>query len=265
MKVFSNCIFAPIRKSEFGFFVRSTGHARLDRIDRGSCKRAHFPEIFWVMDGAGHFVLNGKQHLVKPGYVWYYPVWSEHYFFPASSFLEYRFLTIEGKSAPLLFDGLGFKGGAHYAGECPENLFRKLELDIASPERKRRLASLSLAFSILTLACSVTKRISGTKGCAEEARLLIEEDFADPALNVARLAELLHVNRVSLSRSFSRRYGTSVSGYLNGRRIQSALEYLKDTRLSISEIASLCGFSSASYFSRVVAETTGRPPGKLRF
>ena len=264
MKVFSNCIFAPIRKSEFGFFVRSTGHARLDRIDRGSCKKAHFPEIFWIVDGAGYFTLNGKQHLVKPGYVWYYPAQSEHSFFPASSLLEYRFLTIEGKLAQLLFDGLGFRAGAHYAGECPETLFRKLELEITSPERKRRLASLSLAFSILAQACSVTRRTSGSKGCAEEARLLIEEDFADPELNVARLAELLHVNRVSLSRSFSRRYGTTVSGYLSGRRIQAALEYLKETRLPIAEIAFLCGFSSISYFSRVIGEATGRPPGKIR-
>ena len=73
------------------------------------------------------------------------------------------------------------------------------------------------------------------------------------------------VNRVSLSRSFSRLYGTSISGYLSGRRIQAALEYLKNTELSIAEIAGMCGFSSASYFSRVISEATGRPPGKIRF
>ncbi len=265
MKTFANCCFAPIRKSEFDFFVRSAGHFRLARIDRGSCKKAHFPEIFWAVDGAGYFMLNGKQHLLKPGYVWYYPPGSEHFFFPAGDFFEYRWLTIDGVSARTLFEGLGFRPGARYAGECPETLFRKLELEIASPDRKRRLASLSLAFSILTLAVTVTRRTGARKSCAEEARLLIEADFSDPDLNVARLAELLHVNRVSLSRSFSRLYGTSLSGYLAGCRIRAALDYLKNTALPVAEIAALCGFSSVSYFSRVISRATGRPPGKIRF
>ena len=129
MKTFANCSFAPIRKSEFDFFVRSAGHFRLVRIDRGSCKKAHFPEIFWAVDGAGYFMLNGKQHLLKPGYVWYYPPGSEHFFFPAGDFFEYRWLTIDGVSARTLFEGLGFRPGARYAGECPETLFRKLELE----------------------------------------------------------------------------------------------------------------------------------------
>ncbi|MEI3006003.1 MAG: helix-turn-helix transcriptional regulator [Victivallales bacterium] len=93
---------------------------------------------------------------------------------------------------------------------------------------------------------------------------MIDEDFSDPELNIERIAELLHVNRVSLSRSFSRLYGTSISGYLSGHRI-SCLEYLKNTELSIAEIAGMCGFSSASYFSRVISEATGRPPGKIHF
>ena len=217
------------------------------------------------MDGAGYFVLDRKQYLLKPGYVWYYPPGSQHYFFPAGEFFEYRWLTIDGRQAHNLFQGLGIRAGVHYAGECPGALFNKLELEISFPERKRRLAALSLAFSILTLAVSGTKRTTRRKGCAEEARLMIDEDFSDPELNIERIAELLHVNRVSLSRSFSRLYGTSISGYLSGRRIQAALEYLKNTELSIAEIAGMCGFSSASYFSRVISEATGRPPGKIHF
>ena len=129
-------------------------------------------------------------------------------FFPAGEFFEYRWLTIDGRQAHNLFQGLGIRAGVHYAGECPGALFNKLELEISFPERKRRLAALSLAFSILTLAVSGTKRTTRRKGCAEEARLMIDEDFSDPELNIERIAELLHVNRVSLSRSFSRLYGT---------------------------------------------------------
>ena len=264
MKMFSNYCFAPFQKSEFDFFVRSVGHFRLTRVDKGSWKKAHFGEIFWGVEGSGYFVLDRKQYLLKPGYVWYYPPGSQHYFFPAGEFFEYRWLTIDGKQAYNLFHGLGIKPGVHYAGECPGALFNRLELEVSFPERKRRLAALALAFTILTLAVSGAKSKGRKKGCAEEARLMIDEDFSDPELNIERLAELLHVNRVSLSRSFSRLYGTSISDYLSGRRIQAALEYLKNTELSITEIAGMCGFSSVSYFSRVISEATGRSPGKIR-
>lgn len=264
MKMFSNYCFAPFQKSEFDFFVRSVGHFRLTRVDKGSWKKAHFGEIFWGVEGSGYFVLDRKQYLLRPGYVWYYPPGSQHYFFPAGEFFEYRWLTIDGKQAYNLFHGLGIKPGVHYAGECPGALFNRLELEVSFPERKRRLAALALAFTILTLAVSGAKCKGRKKGCAEEARLMIDEDFSDPELNIERLAELLHVNRVSLSRSFSRLYGTSISDYLSGRRIQAALEYLKNTDLSITEIAGMCGFSSVSYFSRVISEATGCSPGKIR-
>ena len=171
--MFANYCFAPFQKSEFDFFVRSVGHFCLARIDKGSWKKAHFGEIFWGVDGAGYFVLDRKQYLLKPGYVWYYPPGSQHYFFPAGEFFEYRWLTIDGRQAHNLFQGLGIRAGVHYAGECPGALFNKLELEISFPERKRRLAALSLAFSILTLAVSGTKRTTRRKGCAEEARLMI--------------------------------------------------------------------------------------------
>ena len=264
MKTFSHYSFAPLQKSEFDFFVRSVGHFRLSRVDKGSWKKAHFGEIFWGVEGAGYFVSERKQYLLKPGHVWYYPPGSQHYFFPAGELFEYRWLTIDGRQAHALFRGLGIKPGLRYAGECPGALFNKLELEISFPERKRRLAALSLAFSILTLAVSGGKKTARRKGCAEEARLMIDEDFSDPELNIERLSELLHVNRVSLSRSFSRLYGTSISGYLSGRRTQAALDYLRNTTLPVAEIAGMCGFSSASYFSRVISETTGRSPREIR-
>ncbi len=265
MKEFFSWNYATVTNGEFKFFVRSAGHFGLTQPAYHSWHdRAQFGEIFWGIAGTGRFVLEEKSYLLNPGYVWYYPPGSKHYFLPESGFFEYRWLTFSGSGAGSLFDGLGFRAGAHYAGKCPEELFSRLQRIVESPERNQRLAAISLGVSILTLAVSRKKNRPERKNCAEIAKEMIDKDFADPDLTVERLAETLHVNRVSLSRSFMHHYGIAISAYLKGRRIQTALGFLRESDLSVAEIAALCGFSSVSYFIRIIRETTGNPPGKLR-
>ena len=265
MKNLLNYTFAPLQRSEFDFFVRSAGHYKLSSPDKGSWKKADFCELFWCVRGAGAFILKNRQYTLKPGYLWYYPPGSQHYFFPAGSFFEYRWLALDGVSAPMLFQGFRIRTGMQYAGECPDSLFQRLELETASMERKHRLAALSLAFSILAAAASGQKKQRNRKSCcAEDAKQIIEEEYANPELNVERLSQLLHVNRVSLSRAFSRTYGMPVSGYLSACRVRAALELLKSPGFSIGEISAMCGFSSPAYFSKVISAMTGFPPCRLR-
>ncbi len=265
MKEFKKSNYATVRNSEFKFFVRSAGHFLLTQPDYWSLhSKASFGELFWGIAGTGRFVLDGREYLLNPGYVWYYPPGSEHKFFPADDFFEYRWMTIGGPEAQLLFDGLALRPGMHYAGKCPEELFAQLQLIIESPERNQRLASISLGVSILTLASSRKKSRQARKNCAELARAIIDKDFADPALTVEHLADILDVNRVSLSRRFDSHYGITISAYLRQRRLQTAFKYLRETELSIAEISSLCGFSAVSYFIRCMRKTFGKSPGKIR-
>ena len=48
--------------------------------------------------------------------------------------------------------------------------------------------------------------------------------------------------------------------YLNKLRINHALEIMKDTTLSITEVAMQCGFSDSTYFSKVFKKYTGKSP-----
>ena len=93
-----------------------------------------------------------------------------------------------------------------------------------------------------------------------EAQKIIDHDFSNPELNIHRLSEILHVNRVQLSRNFSQQFGVTISGYLRNLRLQNGLELLRETTLPIAEIAWSSGFSSADYFGKVVYAVTGKQP-----
>ena len=97
-----------------------------------------------------------------------------------------------------------------------------------------------------------------------EAQKIIDHDFSNPELNIQSLSEILHVNRVQLSREFSRQHGVTISAYLRNLRLQKGLKMLRETRLSIRETALSCGFASADYFGKVITAATGEIPTSHR-
>lgn len=67
-----------------------------------------------------------------------------------------------------------------------------------------------------------------------------------------------------LTRLFKNSTGYSIVEYTNNLRIKKAAELIKNTPLSISEIAQKVGFSSFSYFGKMFLECFGVSPLKYR-
>ena len=262
MDPFRHCKFAVIR-GKTSFFVRSAGHYYFAPGEREAIPRvSNFAELFWCMDGKGEFLLNGKMYPLPPGWIWYYPPGSRHVIQAAKTGFHYRWLTLEGPGAQYLFDSLHIKPGASEAGECPEELFSRIDLHIDSTQLKSRMITLTAAFEILTLAVCPPR--STGKSTAERAKQIIDSNFTNPELNADRVAGLLGFHRVSVSRAFSSCYGFSISEYLISCRLKKALELLKDPHIPVSEAAAASGFSDPDYFSKVIRRKTGKTPKDFR-
>lgn len=67
-----------------------------------------------------------------------------------------------------------------------------------------------------------------------------------------------------LSRMFKEEKGTSLTSYINEVRIRNAKMLIKQSDISLSQAAYLCGFDDQSYFSKVFRKMTGTTPGKYR-
>ncbi len=66
------------------------------------------------------------------------------------------------------------------------------------------------------------------------------------------------------SRLFNAEMGVGFSVYVNRMRIEKAKELLKETTMTLSEIAQSVGFSNQQYFSKVFKTETGITPGQFR-
>ena len=89
---------------------------------------------------------------------------------------------------------------------------------------------------------------------------LMEKDYAQP-IRLSSLARAVHLSPRSLLRNFKKIMGISPIDYLIRLRIEKARELLRDSRLSITQIAYLVGFNDSNYFSRQFKKVTGANPG----
>ncbi|MCL6417862.1 AraC family transcriptional regulator [Aestuariirhabdus sp. Z084] len=83
-------------------------------------------------------------------------------------------------------------------------------------------------------------------------------------VSIFELAKLVHLSPSQFQRAFKKAYGMTPHQYLIAKRLHLAQQLLKDTNLSISEVASRCGFSSQSALTSSFRRYQDITPGKLR-
>lgn len=99
-------------------------------------------------------------------------------------------------------------------------------------------------------------------------RLLRARDRMDAASEeewpIERLASVSGVSDAHFARSFKDAFGIPPHRYLLTRRIEKATALLRDTDLSITDIAFQTGWSSLGTFGRTFRDITGKAPAEFR-
>ena len=91
----------------------------------------------------------------------------------------------------------------------------------------------------------------------------IDSDLtADLSLNA--LAALLSVNASYLSSLFKKETGSTLTDYVNHRRIEHGILLLNSTTLQIQTIAQYCGIPDVNYFTKLFKRYIGKTPKEYR-
>ncbi|MBR2942042.1 MAG: helix-turn-helix domain-containing protein [Clostridia bacterium] len=83
-------------------------------------------------------------------------------------------------------------------------------------------------------------------------------------LSLTQLSEYVYANASVLSSQFNDEVGMSLSEYVTGLRIKKAQELLRNTDLTVPDIAGQTGFTSAKYFREIFKKQTGLSPQGYR-
>ena len=115
---------------------------------------------------------------------------------------------------------------------------------------------------ICTSLPAAEKQHSTNRNCAL-IRQYIDEHFSEP-ITLDTLAQMVHINKYHLVRTFQKEYGITPINYLIERRLEESRFMLKNTNYSASQIVSLLGFSSSSYFSQCFRRKEHMSPSQSR-
>lgn len=95
------------------------------------------------------------------------------------------------------------------------------------------------------------------------ARDAMDRAFAEP-LDVPSLARLAHVSPAHFARQFRATFGETPHRYLQRRRIERAMELLRETDLPVTEVSLDVGFGSLGTFSATFSRIVGESPSRYR-
>jgi AraC family transcriptional regulator len=127
---------------------------------------------------------------------------------------------------------------------------------------------LSFATTLLGKRCSQAQRAAGYRGGLSPAKLRLVKSFINENLasnlSLTDIANLVQMGPCHFARAFKESTGLSPHQYVLRRRIDRAVEMLKDERSSLAGIAYDFGFSSQGHFTTVFRKFTGTQPGNYR-
>ncbi|MFV0361986.1 MAG: helix-turn-helix domain-containing protein [Suipraeoptans sp.] len=102
-----------------------------------------------------------------------------------------------------------------------------------------------------------------TKEKITAAQKIINENLVQPPM-VNHLGELVGLNKNALQRGFRVCTGHSVGEYLRARRMDFALELLRNTEMNVAEIAKKSGYQSPANFYTAFEKTFAARPSEMR-
>lgn len=88
----------------------------------------------------------------------------------------------------------------------------------------------------------------------------LEAKYSDGSLDVDSMSDALKLSRIQLYRKVKALFGLSPIDIIRSFRLSKSAILLKEKRLTVSEVAYECGFSSPSYFTRCFKEKFGVSP-----
>lgn len=146
------------------------------------------------------------------------------------------------------------------------SLCQSLSQETLSRKEGHRFAQLKFAELIFHLseALSADQQMDNQSISSRDDKIEVAKRIADTVTGVLHTAEAIaqtvHLSPKDLSRGFKHKYGKGFGSYLIAKRLERARLLLSEKDLTIRQIATECGYSEVSNFSRAYKSFYGYPP-----
>lgn len=235
-------------------------------------ERSGFPVYLmeYAIDGMGKLHLDGQEFTLKKGCVyWYGPNMPCRLLTdPNRPLVKYFFAFRCPGGSPAELYGLdrlfiGANRGGEQVGELVRMLFEEA---ISANEDSWRICCSYLDIILLKCARSVVME-QHTKEKAWIVFKNVKEHIEDNYLEIDRMGEIAGSTGLTtayISRLFKRYYHMTPYNFLMQKKMEHALDLLRQGNMPVQKAAALTGFDDPFHFSRVFKKFKGISPSEVR-
>jgi two-component system response regulator YesN len=99
---------------------------------------------------------------------------------------------------------------------------------------------------------------------ADEILKYIDECYADANITLQCISDNFNMSISKISRTFKKKYNTTIMQYIDSLRMEKAKQLLRDTEMLIKDIIEECGYNDFSNFMRKFKNIEGITPSEYR-
>ena len=192
------------------------------------------------------------------------------YYTEASDPYEYYWVGFNGVNSEEIMQNLGFLKDDRYVRPAEDfDTMQRLMVELCDYDecsKQNYLRILGNFYNVLGYLSENNPIFEGgtsSSSIMKKLMLFIENNYADD-ITVENMAEYVNLHRSNVYRLFKYAYHTSPQKFLADYRIDRALYLLKNTQMSIKEIAYATGFSDPSYFCKMFKKKHLKTPQEAR-
>lgn len=256
-------------------YITWAGHRHCDSEHSVGPRILDTYKLVFVISGCGYLKTDGqKLKTLNQGDLFVLcPKEKHHYYADSDNPWELMWISFNGTLSEILLKDVGLtKNSCVLSNILTHSIQRTVQTIInalGDTEDTHRLCAtgqLHILFAYLKQLAEVKKTQSETvtqNSCVWKAIRFIEQNYYLD-IDVDMLCEHVNYSRSYLSRSFRAETKMTIPEYITRIRIQNAVTLLKDSQMSIKEIAISVGMKDSFYFSKVFKKVIGETPREFR-
>lgn len=256
-------------------YITWAGHRHCDATHRVGPRMLDSYKLVFVISGKGYLQTdNGFPQVLNQGDLFVlYPKKKHCYYADSQTPWELMWISFNGTLAELLLEDVGFSR-EHFI--MPNTLTHSIQRtvqtiinalgDTADDHRLCATGQLYMLFAYLKqLAENNQKHSEELKldSCVWKAVQFIEQNYYLD-IDVDMLSEHVNYSRSYLSRTFKSETNMTIPEYITKIRVQNAMGFLKNSKMSVKEISTSVGMKDSFYFSKLFKKLTGMTPRDFR-
>jgi YesN/AraC family two-component response regulator len=237
-----------------------------------------FYELYFLLEGKRNFFIGNKMFVVEKNTLVVLPPFSLH----KTEGGAYKRININVSTSLLSENQQKFLRNisskpAIKIGTTYSEIIKRLLIEGAKLEdlhREDKLLNLSSILNTILLLLSTQDTVSLAAVSTAFTPEIVPSDVLkiiyhinthfEEKITLDSLSEQFYLSRVSICKKFKDVMNCSIMDYVNGLRLNKAKSLLRDSKLSMEEIADACGFSSANYLGLVFKKEMGISPLNYR-